>query len=96
MAVTSERIHLGGLARKLVIDGLLEEDTATEVFQESMNDGVPFVSLVVSKKLADAGAVAQAAAEEFGTPLVDVSAVDRKSTRLNSSHSQQSRMPSSA
>ena len=27
---------------------------------------------------------------------VDVSGVDRKSTRLNSSHSQQSRMPSSA
>ena len=30
------------------------------------------------------------------SPLADRPATDRKSTRLNSSHSQQSRMPSSA
>ena len=34
--------------------------------------------------------------EESGMVLTEIKASDRKSTRLNSSHSQQSRMPSSA
>ena len=33
---------------------------------------------------------------ELGTTCARVGCIDRKSTRLNSSHSQQSRMPSSA
>lgn len=76
MAVTSERIHLSGLARKLVLDGLLEEDVATAAFQQAMVDNVPFVSHIVAKKLAPATEVAQAAAEEFGTPLLDVGAIE--------------------
>jgi type IV pilus assembly protein PilB len=76
MAVTSERIHLSGLARKLVLDGLLAEDVAVAAFQEAMDKGVPFVSHVVNNKMASARDVAQAAAEEFGTPLLDIGCVD--------------------
>jgi type IV pilus assembly protein PilB len=76
MAVTSERIHLSGLARKLVLDGLLEEEAATQALQAANAEGIPFVAYVVSKKIANAKDVAQAGAEEFGTPLVDISALE--------------------
>ena len=76
MAVTSERIHLGGLARKLVLDGILDEEAAMQASHGASENGVPFVTYVVANKLADARPIAQAAAEEFGTPLVDVSALN--------------------
>jgi type IV pilus assembly protein PilB len=76
MVVTSQRTHLSGLARKLVLDGLLEEETATQAIQAANDDNVPFIAYVVSKKLADARDVAQAGAEEFGTPLVDIGALE--------------------
>lgn len=76
MAVTSERIHLSGLARKLVLDGLLTEEVAASASQQALDDGIPFVSHVVGKKLAQASQVAQAAAEEFGSPLLDIEAID--------------------
>ena len=47
MAVSSNRVPLSGLARKLVIDGLLEEEAAAEAFQESLANKVPFVQHLV-------------------------------------------------
>ncbi|MEM7408527.1 MAG: ATPase, T2SS/T4P/T4SS family [Pseudomonadota bacterium] len=76
MAVTSDRIHLGGLARKLVLDGLLEEDAAAQASQSAQEEGVPFVTYVIANKLGAAREIAQAAAEEFGTPLVDIAALE--------------------
>ncbi len=76
MAVSSKTINLSGLARKLVLDGLLDEETAQQAFEQSLKDKVPFVNHVVTKKLADASAIAMAAAEEFGVPVLDLSAVD--------------------
>ena len=76
MAVTSERIHLGGLARKLVLDGILDEESATQASTAAADAGVPVLTHVVSNILANARDIAQAAAEEFGTPLVDVSALE--------------------
>jgi type IV pilus assembly protein PilB len=75
MAVTSERIHLGGLARKLVLDGLIDAEDAAQAVQEAQDDGIPFVAFVVQKGLADAGKVAQSAAEEFGSPMLDLDAL---------------------
>ena len=46
---------------------------------------------VIDQALADVGALSSHSPLYIGTDLTD-----RKSTRLNSSHSQQSRMPSSA
>ncbi len=76
MAATSEKVQLGGLARKLVMDGLIAEDVAARAFQESVKEKIPFISHVVEKGLADAKRIAQTAAEEFGVPLLDLSAVE--------------------
>ncbi|MFN3713951.1 MAG: type IV-A pilus assembly ATPase PilB [Alcanivoracaceae bacterium] len=75
MAENSANIQLSGLARRLVRDGLLEEDKAREALLASRRDRVPLVAYLVEKGLAKAGDVARTAAEEFGDPLVDLAAL---------------------
>ncbi len=84
MAVSTEGVHLGGLARKLVVDGVLDEQQAAQAFEQSLKEKVPFVTHVVARGLADAAKIAHAAAEEFGAALMDISALelDRDVTKL--------------
>jgi type IV pilus assembly protein PilB len=72
MAAPTKKINLSGLARKLVLDGLLDEEKAQSTFEESLKKKKPFVSLVVENKLVPSGSIALAAAQEFGAPLVDI------------------------
>ncbi|MGB1885362.1 MAG: type IV-A pilus assembly ATPase PilB, partial [Gammaproteobacteria bacterium] len=71
MAVSSNRVPLSGLARKLVTDGLLEEEAAAEAFQESLANKVPFVQHLVENDLVDPKSIALAASSEFGVPVID-------------------------
>jgi len=75
MAVTGG-VQLGGLARKLVLDGLIEESLAAQAFEESRSEKIPFVKHIVAKGLVDASKVARAAADEFGTALMDINSLD--------------------
>jgi type IV pilus assembly protein PilB len=79
VAVTTNRVPLTGLARKLVNDGLLDEPTAVRAFQTALSSKVPFVKYLIENKLADARVVAQAASQEFGVPLVDIEALEIES-----------------
>jgi type IV pilus assembly protein PilB len=72
MSTPAKKINLSGLARKLVLDGLLEEEKAQSTLEESIKKKKPFVSLVVENKLVPSDKVALAAAKEFGAPLVDI------------------------
>ena len=72
MAVSTKKIHLSGLARKLVLDGLIEEDKAQNAFEEALKKKKPFVSYIVEEKLVPSSSIALAAATEFGAPLVDI------------------------
>ncbi len=83
MAV-SEGVHLGGLARKLVMDGLIDESDAQTALKESLSQSVPFVAHVVAQGLADASKIAHAAADEFGAALMDINSLDleKNVTRL--------------
>jgi type IV pilus assembly protein PilB len=76
VAVTSNRVPLSGLARKLVTDGLLEEQAAVRAFQDALSQRVPFVKFLIEQKLADSRVVAHAASQEFGVPLLDIDALD--------------------
>ncbi len=76
MAVTNPKIHLGGLARKLVVDGLLSEEDALKANEEAHKEKVPFITQVVAKKMVSGREVAHAAALEFGVPVVDIDAVE--------------------
>jgi type IV pilus assembly protein PilB len=76
MATPSLQIPLSGLARKLVQDNILSEADAKKAQDESVKQKMLFVTYLVTHKLADSRRIAQAAADEFGVPLLDIDAVD--------------------
>ena len=67
---------LGGLARRLVADGIIPEDQAREVQQKALKAGTPFVQLLVESKVSTPARIAEAASIEFGAPLLDLSVID--------------------
>jgi type IV pilus assembly protein PilB len=69
-------IQLSGLARRLVEDNLLEEDVAREATEEARKTRIPFVTHLVQNNIVDSKAIATSASEEFGTPLLDITALD--------------------
>ncbi len=76
MAVSANKIHLSGLARKLVMDGLLEEAAAAEHHQKALSKKTGFVPYLVENKLVPAGDIAISAAQEFGVPVVDINSME--------------------
>ncbi|MBI1422775.1 MAG: type IV-A pilus assembly ATPase PilB [Gammaproteobacteria bacterium] len=76
MATPNPQIQLGGLARKLVLDGFLDENKAIEAQNNAIRDKIPFVSYLVSKNLVSGRDVAKAASDEFGVPALDIEALE--------------------
>ncbi|MDZ7686897.1 MAG: type IV-A pilus assembly ATPase PilB [Gammaproteobacteria bacterium] len=76
-------IQLSGLARRLVEDELLDNDKAREASEEAQKQRVPFVTHLVQNDLVGARDIANSAAEEFGTPLLDISALDPEAIPKN-------------
>ena len=76
MAVTPNRVPLTGLARKLVNDGLLEDQVAAKAFQDALAEKVPFVKFLVDRGLGNSRDIAFAASHEFGVPLLDIEAIE--------------------
>ena len=76
-------IQLSGLARRLVEDDLLEDTAAKEASEEAAKARVPFVTHLVANDLVSARDIANSASQEFGTPLIDISAFDIESVPKN-------------
>jgi len=76
MATPGAKIQFSGLARKLVQEGLISDAQAQAAYEAATRKKVPFVTHLVENKIADSRSIAQAAAEEFGVPLVDIDVVD--------------------
>lgn len=74
MNTSTSTIALSGLARRLVKDGVLSEQIAHEALQSSTREKKPFVSYLVESHLAPGSVIAEAASDEFGAPLFDLSA----------------------
>ena len=72
-------IKLNGLSRKLVIDGLLDEETAINALTASVKEKVSFTSYLVSNKILTASKIAIEASREFGLPVFDLDAIDLES-----------------
>lgn len=69
-----DEIHLVGLARRLAMDGLLSEGQAAEVIAKAKSRRQPIVSYLVEEKILTSAQIAEAAADEFGVPLLDLTA----------------------
>lgn len=76
MATAATATQLSGLARKLVEDGVIEQEKAISAQEAASKKKLPFVGYLVDNKIADAKKIAQSASEEFGVPLVDIDVID--------------------
>jgi len=76
MATSNPQINLSGLARRLVNDGSLSEADASVAHEQALKSKIPFVTHLVQKKILDSLTIANAASQEFGVPLFDISTMD--------------------
>lgn len=76
MATPNPQIQLGGLARKLVLEGFLDEKKAIEAQNHAIREKTPFVTYLVSKNLVSGRNVAKAASDEFGVPVIDIDSLE--------------------
>lgn len=67
---------MGGLARKLVSAGLLDEAAAAKASQAAQQRKRSLVRHLVDEKLVPASAIAMTASREFGFPMIDIGAVE--------------------
>ena len=72
-----------GLARLLVSENLLEREVALAAFTTADRNGTPLMRHLVKNCLIDSKVVARTASQEFGLPLLDISAMDPTSFPLN-------------
>ena len=76
--MANDGILLTGLAARLVRDHLLTPAEAERLNAESLTNKVSFVTRLVESKKLDALTIAKVASEEFGIPLLDISAFDNE------------------
>jgi len=67
---------LGGLARRLVIEGSISEEEALAASKEATKEKKGLVPYLVENELISAHKIAVIAADEFGTPFFDLDAFD--------------------
>ena len=68
--------NLHGLARRLVSDDILDAATAEQACAQSSKKNKTLLAWLIKTKAANAADLAAAAAEEYGIPLIDVTAFD--------------------
>jgi type IV pilus assembly protein PilB len=67
---------LSGLARRLVADGLIDEDTASSALSVSNKSNGSIVTELVVTHGISASQIAASASDEFGTPIFDVATIN--------------------
>ncbi|CDM39273.1 type IV-A pilus assembly ATPase PilB [Ectopseudomonas oleovorans] len=75
----TDNIALSGLAKQMVLTGLLDDKTAQQAQQQAARNKLSLVTYVVQNKLAKGRAVAELASDQFGVALLDLSALDKES-----------------
>jgi type IV pilus assembly protein PilB len=69
-------LSFGGLAKRLVNDGLVEATAMQKALVESQREQSSLISYLVKNKIAKSAQIAFLLADEFGDPLIDVEAID--------------------
>ena len=83
MAITNPTAHLSGLARRLVMDGLLDEQEAIKIHETALKKRTHFVSYLVENKILNGRDIAWSGAQEFGVPLLDLATMDMESAPIS-------------
>ncbi|MBB1088592.1 type IV-A pilus assembly ATPase PilB [Lysobacter sp. SG-8] len=79
---TANLVGITGIARRLVMDGALDEAAAREAMAASTADNRPLSLYLVEKRLVSQQALAAANSMEFGMPLLDPGALDPAQTAI--------------
>lgn len=74
---------LAGLPRRLVEEGIINAQQAAEIFNRAKEDKTHFVAAAVASGKVKSRAIAILASEEFGLPLLDLTAFDTEQTPEN-------------
>jgi type IV pilus assembly protein PilB len=74
--LTPGGVSLGGLARLLVSNNVLDQDSAAKAVDSARKAEIPLVAYLVENKLARALDIARLASRGFNLPLFDVSTLD--------------------
>ncbi|MGD8875624.1 MAG: type IV-A pilus assembly ATPase PilB [Gammaproteobacteria bacterium] len=82
MATTNPTVHLSGLARRLVMDGLIGETEAISAHETALKKRVHFVSHLVENKILKSSDIAWSGSQEFGVPLIDMKSMDMETAPL--------------
>ena len=73
---TANLVGITGIARRLVVDGAIDEATARDAMDKASAAKVPLVTWITDKRLATSLQIAAANSVEFGMPLFDPNAFD--------------------
>jgi type IV pilus assembly protein PilB len=76
MAVSATSAPLTGLPRRLVQDGIVDEDIVVEAIKEARKEKIGLVAHLVGQGKADPRLIAIAASHEFGVPLMDIEVLE--------------------
>ena len=68
--------RLQGLSRKLVNDGLINEEKAIEAIKGAREEKITFTQYLVNNKILSAKKIAMEASAEFGLPVFDLDALE--------------------
>lgn len=82
MATTNPKIQLSGLARRLVLDEIVDEGAMVAAVESANKEKQPLVKHLVQSKVCSSTAIANAACQEFGVPLFDLAVIDLESAPL--------------
>ncbi len=78
----SNLVGITGIARRLVMDGAMNEESARRAMEGASNERVPLAVYIADRKLASAAALAAANSIEFGMPLLDPMAFDASQSAI--------------
>jgi type IV pilus assembly protein PilB len=76
MVASVTDIKLRGLPRRLIQDGVIDEETLQAANAGAKSEKISLVSYLVTKEIADPLSIALAASHEFGVPIIDLDALD--------------------
>jgi type IV pilus assembly protein PilB len=68
--------QLHGFARRLVAEGLMEEQAAINAGKEASKSGKTILAWLIKQKQVDPEALTNAASVEYGVPIIDIRAID--------------------
>lgn len=71
----SSNVILSGLARRLLLDGAAPEPAIRAAAETAQKQKIPLVTYLVQNNVVPARAIAVAASEEFGTPLIELDSI---------------------